>query len=138
MSDMFFLGSQEDCQFIADTLDYAMDMPVPGHDGNTGAPICTPEEAAAKKALWRSMSKEQQNASMLTSIWIGWSVRWMDVWAESPPGTRFGIWIPGNMATVISEAASKSIFLSLAQTSALLAAAAAAQPATPPDWVEPP
>lgn len=135
MNDLIYIGTPEDCLFLSDALDIAMDMPNPGYSAQTGIYVSTGQDAIDKKALWRSMTREQQDANIGSTIWAGWGLRATDFRKEYPPGVRWGVWIPGTLQAILANAANHGWVLSLAQQSALLAAQAVALPDVPADWV---
>jgi hypothetical protein len=135
MTEKFYVGSKSDCEILRTALDLIYDYPAPPP---TGPYACTPEQKQLRTAQWFALSKEQRDSKQFDPLWYGWTLRYSDLVEESAPGVRFGIWVPSDLAALMSAAVSNGVIFSLEQTLGMIAASASALSSTPVDWVEPP
>lgn len=137
MTDRLYVGNPVDCTTVRSALDYAMGLPAPGY--TNGVPNVNEETRLQMVAAWWAMSTAERDALCLHPVapWLGWTLTWTMVEAETAPGTRHACWVPGDMAAVIQQASAAGRTLTLEQVTALNAAALVSTQDYPSDWVVP-
>lgn len=137
MTDKLYVGTPVDCNAVRSALDYAMNMPTPGTIN--GVPIVDEETRQAMFDTWWAMPQASRDSLVANVVapWVGWTLEWTGIEAETYPGTRHSCWIPGDMGAVIQAANAAGRTLSLAQLTVLNAASLAGLVAHPANWVFP-
>lgn len=138
MADRLYIGTPTDCNAVRSALDFAMNMPVPGTVN--GVPIVDEETRQAMFASWWAMPQASRDAIIANPVapWVGWSLQWSNLEVEPSPGTRHACWVPDNMPSVIQASSNAGRTLSIAQLTALNAAALSSLVAYPANWTPSP
>jgi hypothetical protein len=136
MTQKLYVGTKADCGVIREALDVAFGYPVPGNVN--GQPIVNAQQRAEKTAQWWALTLEQRDSGAFDSLWSGWTMRYSMPLSEWPPGLKAGCWVPANMQTAFDAASSGSRQLTIAQTTALIAAGAASLLTYPANWLTEP
>ena len=134
MTERFYIGSQVDCSLVAEALNVAQGCPFPPASGPLAV---TAQRRAEMTAQWFQLSREQRDSKSFDTLWPGWTLRAVDLVREWVPGIRVALWVP-DIDTQLALAVANGRVLSLAQTTALLAAKVASLVGKPGDWTEEP
>ncbi len=134
MTDRIFYGQPADHEIVREAFDIAMGIPV--------APIsgphvpASPEDEEQRRALWWSLTKEQRDSQAFDYLWLGWTLRWSNVYAEPAPGDRVYSWVTDNIDDLIANAQIIGRPLTLQHITALQAAMVASTEELPLNWAE--
>ena len=140
MTEKLYVGLPADVTMVRETLNYAMGIPFPGVNAQTGQPIVDEPTRIAMVAEWENLSPPEKAAFIANpggTQWAGWSLQWSDLVQEASPGNRRACWIPSDMPTVVQQAGASGRPLSLPQSAALGLAALEAIDDFPGNWIHP-
>jgi hypothetical protein len=133
MTELYYVGTEAECNVVRDAMNVVMDYPTPP----LGSGLSAAQKAAAI-AAWNTLSPEQRTDANMAALLPGWTVQYSMLYAEWEPGTRRACIVPSDLDALMSLASAAGRTLTLEQTSALLAARAVATTSLPANWLTEP
>jgi hypothetical protein len=132
MVDLIFYGLPSDHDVVREAFDIAMGMPIAPTSGPHKP--ASPEAEEQLRTTWWALTKEQRDSTEFDHLWIGWSLRWSNVYAEPEPGNRVYSWVTDGIDALITTAQSLGRPLTLQHILALQAAKVASTVSLPINW----
>lgn len=138
MTDKLFIGTEDDCNLVRAAQDFIMDLP---QSPSSGPLAVNATVKNARRAAWFAMTQSERDAIIDNpngTDYEGWTLQYSGLYPEYSPGTRRGVFLPGDISAQISAASALGRTLTLAQATVLAVAQTVWLSDFPANWINPP